>query len=1178
MSHFRSFFPALSAFLAIACLVTALPLIGAETNPGDTSASASTPVRKATLNNIGSRKPVPDLVPASDEPLRALARMKAPDGFEISLWAAEPMLAKPVAFNFDEQGRAFVVETHRYRTSVLDARQNLPFLEDDLAARTIEDRLGLIRKHFGTAGEKELGIESEIIRLLEDTDRDGVADKSSIYAEGFNSALDGIAAGVLIRRGEVWFTNIPSFWRFTGRDRAETRTELSRGYGVRFNYIGHDLHSPTWGPDGRIYFGIGDRGATVKTKEGNIIDAADTGSVFRCLPDGSQLELFATGLRNPQGLVFNEVGDLFTADNDSDNGDEERLVHVVDGGDSGWRVGYQYAPLGRAGPWNSEKLWHPRHAGQPAYFLPPIANVEDGPSGITYYPGTGFRSDYQGALFVTHYKGGSLANSGVLSYQLKPDGAGYDIADAKIFLAQALPTDVKFGPDGRFYFTDWADHHSGTKRGRVYAMADKTQTGSPLLRETQQLIAGDWTRRPLSELVQLLAHPDWRIRLEAQFELVARGTTSIAIVAQAARENSSPLARRHAVWALGQLAEKNPAALAPLRPLLAAPDSEIRAQTAKILGERRSATDTPALIAALEDKHPRVRFFAAQSLGKLKHSAAMSPELVERATPALLDALRTNNNRDHYLRHALVMGLAGANDIAALSAAASDKSPAIRLGALLALRRLHRPEVAVFLADSSPLIAREAALAINDAPIPAAYPALAALLNQPQPLTDEPVFLRAINAHFRLGQPANAAALAQHAARADAPIKSRAEALAQLALWPTPPQRDRIVGVYRPLDRSSDANAGTPRDRNVAARVLEPHLSTLLASSTPTAVLTATFHALQTLEIPGAADALFAAVRDDEQPAATRAAALVTLEKIKDPRLAEAIGLAGASSASTLRLAALPIAARLSPDIAAPVLANLVAKGTPAEQRVAFGALSTLEHPIAVELFAAQLRALAAGKVDPIVQLDLLNATRRRTEPSIISLLAARDVSLAANPDPLAPFRVALAGGDRRRGESVFRSHPTLACLQCHRAGRDGGDAGPDLAGIGSKQTREYLLEAIIKPNATIAPGFDSVVLTLKDGTTAVGIVTRETPSTLTLRLADNQVRDIAEADIARRDGAPSAMPEIYGTLLTKSELRDIIEFIATVKAENPDRLASALPRALRTAGPTAAPKKRKRK
>src|SRR5690606_644776 len=139
-------------------------------------------------------------------------------------------------------------------------------------------------------------------------------------------------------------------------------------------------------------------------------------------------------------------------------------------------------------------------------------------------------------------------------------------------------------------------------------------------------------------------------------------------------------------------------------------------------------------------------------------------EAAARITPALFAALRENNNRDHYLRHALVLGLAGANDVAALAAASTHASPAVRLGALLALRRLQSPEVARFLADHSAALVREAALAINDAPIAAAYPALAALLDRPP--TDEPVFLRAINAQFRLGQPANAQALARHAARA----------------------------------------------------------------------------------------------------------------------------------------------------------------------------------------------------------------------------------------------------------------------------------------------------------------------------------------------------------------------------------------------------------------------------
>jgi putative heme-binding domain-containing protein len=470
------------------------------------------------------------------------------------------------------------------------------------------------------------------------------------------------------------------------------------------------------------------------------------------------------------------------------------------------------------------------------------------------------------------------------------------------------------------------------------------------------------------------------------------------------------------------------------------------------------------------------------------------------------------------------------------------------------LRRLQSPEVAAFLADSDPYLVREAALAINDAPINAALPALAAMLDKP--LTDEPVIFRALNAHFRLGQPANANALANYAARKDAPPKARAEALARLAEWPKPLQRDRLVGIYRPLPEKT-------RDRAVVAKAIERLAPNLLAPGTPSVVQSAALTAMQNLAIAGAAKTLFAVVSDENQSGETRAAALTALDKIKDPRLAEAVKIAGASKSSELSLAALPIASRLSPEAAAPVLANLVNQGTLDERKAAYRTLGFSKLPSADAVIADQLRQLAAGKVPAGVQLELLSAAERRRDPKIKQLLAARDAELAKTTDTIAPYRYALEGGSATRGRQIFENQPTLACIRCHRASAGGGDAGPNLAEVGAKHDREYILESIVKPNAKIAPGFDTVVVTLKSGGSAAGIVASETSSLLTLRNTDNKLVEVKKSEIAKREGAPSGMPEIYASILTKRELRDVVEYLASLK-EAVTRLDENKPRALR--------------
>jgi len=1087
---------------------------------------------------------------ASAEATLALARMRLPAGLVARLWAAEPMLANPVAFNLDEQGRVFVAETHRYRTSVLDIRDIMWMLEDELANRDQDDFLATLRQHYGEAGLAALSRESELLRLLEDTDGDGVADKSSVYADNFRTPLDGIASGVLARRGEVWFTNIPALWKFTGRDRAETREEVFRGFGVRFNFTGHDFHGLVFGPDGRLYFSIGDRGAHVTTREGRVLAAPDTGSVFRMWPDGSGLELFATGLRNPQSLIFNEYGDLFTGDNDSDQGDEERLVHVVEGGDSGWRVGYQFAPRGRAGPWNEEKLWHPRHPGQPAYLLPPLCNIEDGPSGLAYHPGTGLTPAYLGHIFLTHFKG-SVSNSGIFTYRLRPEGASYAVDAAAPFLTGALPTDVRFGPDGRLYYSDWAEGWPKSRRGRIYTIADPARADDPLVREMRELIASDFTRKPEAELLALLAHADWRVRLEAQYTLAERGTASLpALTARANQPDAPAPARRHALWALGQVAAHGPSVEATLRVLLTDAEAEIRAQAAKLAGDLGYAGAAAALTTALADPAARVRFFAAQSLGKLRTPAAV---------PALLAAARTNDDADAYIRHALVLGLAGCATSTELVALAQGASAAARRAALLALRRQESAEITAFLHDPDPLLVREAALAISDVPIAGALPALAELVAGP--LADEPTGMRALNAAFRLGSSDHAAALGALARQADCPERLRTEAVVLLRQWSEPPARDRNVGIYRPLDPA-------PRDADAGRLILTGLAAELLAAGIPAVVQEAALAAIVSLQLAPLAPALHAVVTGPAHPAGLRIAALRALEQLSAPDLAAAADAAIASDNAELRLAALPLATRFHPEGAPAVLARLAGSDVVAERRAAYTALAELADPAADDLLLAGLQALATGQVPAGAQLDLLEAAARRSDPRIAAVLATRDAALAGDPDPLAPFHVTLHGGRAGAGSRLFRNNPILQCSRCHRVGDEaGGEAGPNLAGIGARDSRELILEHILKPSARIAPGFQLVTVTRQDGQVVSGTLLEEGPESVRLRTGEVEETTLPRAAIARLESSPSGMPEVAALVLSKAEIRDLVAYVASLKEPATPREHQPL-RALRSGGP----------
>lgn len=1070
----------------------------------------------------------PPIAPESREAERAAKSIKVAKDLKVEVFAAEPKLANPVAFGFDEAGRVYVVETFRLHKGVTDNRSHMYWLDDDIACQTVEDRIALYRKHLG-AKISEYETEHDRLRLLEDTDGDGRADRSTVFADGFNRAEDGLAAGVLARRGEVWFTCIPELWHLRDNDgdgKADVRKSLHHGYGVHVSFIGHDLHGLRFGPDGKLYFSVGDRGLNVKTADRAVV-LPDTGAVLRCNPDGSELELYATGLRNPQELAFDKYGNLFTCDNNSDSGDRARWVYVVEGGDSGWRIGYQYieSPVSR-GPWNAERLWNPRFDGQAAYIVPPLLNLADGPSGLTVDPGVTLLPErYRGQFFLCDFRG-STAGSGVRAIAVKPKGASFEVTQNEQFAWGFEATDVDFGPDGGLYVCDWVEGWDLTGKGRLFKISDPRRVADPGPREVKALLRTGMTNRSNDELEKLLSHADARVRQEAQFSLAERGQPAVAVLERVAKGSTNQLARIHALWGLGQVGRTTPGALNGVVSLLSDRDGEVRAQAAKTVGDQRVTSAAGKLIDLLKDENPRVRFFAAISLGKVGGPSAIAP---------LAELLRSNADKDAFLRHAAVMGLVKINDPSAVLALAGDSSAAVRMGVLLALRRFEHPEIARFLDDARPELVLEAARAIYDVPITPAIPKLAALGSGT--VQSQPLLRRVVNALARTGRPEDANGLAALAARTDAPAEIRVEAVERLNDWGRPIGRDPVMGLWRP-------RPALPTEP--AAAALKPVLAGLVRGG-PEALRLAALRAVGSLPINDEGDLLWDVFNSDDRTNSARVEALRALERTHDRRLPDAVSKAVNHKEDRLRIEGQKLLAKLDPVRALPLLTSVIERGTTPEKQMALATVGELAGSPADELLARWLDRLDKHQVPAEIELDLLEAARKRKASAIAEKLKAHDEHRPKD-DPLAQYREALVGGNAQRGWQIVSEKAEVSCVRCHKVRGRGGEVGPNLAGIGKRQDRRYLLEALVAPGRQVAKGFENTVVAMKDAQVHSGVVKSDDKTTLTLITAEAKTIKIPKADIEEQKRGGSAMPDDVLKHLSKSELRDVVEFLANQK------------------------------
>lgn len=1065
-------------------------------------------------------------------------------------WSGSLNVPDPVACTVDEKGRIYVTSTTRRKVADLDIREHPAWIADDVGLSSVEEKRAFLKRELapgrlrqprgglkdhnkdGSIDWKDLTVHSERIYQLRDTDADGTADQMTIFAEGFQSEVTGIAAGILYHDGWVYATIAPDLWRLKDTDDdgvADVREIVAHGFGMHLAYAGHDMHGPRLGPDGRIYWSIGDKGVNVTSKEGRHWFYPHEGAVMRVEPDGTGFEVFAHGLRNVQEVAFDDFGNLFGVDNDADMpGEKERLVYITEQSDSGWRCAHQY--MKAESRWMRENLWRaPSTAHQealsrdakppetsaaaPLFFTPPLANYSNGPAGMIHEPGTALGSRLKGHFILNQFPSGKME-----AFTMKPKGAYFAMSTARVIHSGIMGIGLSFGPDGAIYMADWVGGYPLDEKGAIWRVDELSP--NPQRADTKQWLSQDWTKISESQLKQHLAHGDQRVRVGAQLELARRNAWP-ALASVLDEPSSSLMARIHALWGLGIGMRRGQIDDNLLAASLGTNDQELQTQLSKVLGDAPRSVGSKsrqALISWLRSANPRVSFHAAIAVGKMA-----LPE----ATEALWK-LAAKAGQDAWMRHAVVTGLAGAVSIDALTAALQKNDRNERICATLALARLRSPQIAKALQSSESDIVNEAARAIHDdASIPDALSALAELTETSHELS--PMTLsRALNANLRLGQ-------IEHAQRLfRAALAGSSEAFAALQAFATPPLLDRVDGVYRRYEQ---------REPAAIATVIQPHVKELLNLKNPINKA-AGIELMINYQLKVDAVALSQIIGDTQAAVALRVGALrlMAAQHAAEPTFPTALLNAATKGApQELRLEALVQTFAHQKERAVAEASRVLEQGSLVERQTALKLIGQTQEPSSERLMDIWLQRLAAGKVEPELKLDVLETA------SLFSSLKER-LETYQRSRTTAPRDDLIDGGDISSGKEIVTNHLGANCLACHKVeAREGSQVGPSLKTIGAQRKKAEILESLMNPVAKIVPGYGLVSIALKDGSNHAGALYREDANHVVLRLADGSEKKLPKAQITMQTPPVSMMPPMLG-ILTARELRDVVAYLSSLK------------------------------
>ena len=1065
-------------------------------------------------------------------------------------WSGDLNVPDPTSVTVDEVGNVYVASTTRRKAADLDIREHSIWVPDDVGLTSPAEKLAFFQRELapgklklprgglkdhnkdGSIDWKDLTFHKEAIYKLTDTNRDGVADKLTLFAEGFNSPVSGIAAGVLYHDGWIYVTAIPDVWRLKDTDGdgvADLKELIATGFGGHIAYAGHDMHGLRLGPDGRIYWSIGDKGLNVTSKEGKPFPFPHQGAVVRCEPDGKNFEVFAHGVRNIQEIAFDDFGNVIGVDNDADQPKErERLVYLLEGSDSGWRNQHQYQKT--ESRWMKENMWLPKGAAdQPLFITPPIANYSDGPAGFLYEPGHALDGDLRGRFLLDQFPKGKMD-----AFTLEADQDSFRQTNLQVVSSGIMGIGMAWGTDGKAYFADWIGGYPLDGKGAIWRFdvapnVDKT---------SEQFLSKAYSVSvPKDELLGLLGHRDQRVRVNASIRLDRLGAWD-DMLALAKKPEANRFARIHAIWGYGMgLRHGKIADIAASLSLLEDADSEIRVQALKVLSETKPTEELIAKATAqLAHKDFRVRIQAGLTLGKLGGKVPFDAFLQDADADLQLP----------WLRHGLVSGLAGTQSAETLLATSQAETSAKATFATLALVRQKSALLGKLLEHPNPDVVNEAARAIHDDDgIPASAGALAASFGRPtHPLH---AARRALNANLRQGDEAALSRVLEWTLKQPEGAPLRSDALKALLAFDQPPVLDLVDGT---------AKHYAARDKATIARVLQTRQDELLLLQKPTE-RAAVLELMVKYELDLPFPILLALAEDLKAAPGVRLQTLRLLgrKSIEPAAIIRTLrSAAGEGNPSEVRIEAVDQLfhrdATAAMEVARLIIDSKSAK-IPEKQAVV-AALRGRDDAGSIKLLRELTDRLVARKLDAGLKLDVFKLAR---ESSSADVAAALKKYLATTPSgglkmasAELPYDLLTDGGDATRGKAIINGHLGANCIACHRVDSDeGSEVGPSLRKIGAERSKFEIAESLVEPSAKIVPGFGIETIVLKDGQTLAGSVTKESSKSIDLKLVDGKTQKVTVATIASRTPPVSLMPSMLG-ILTPEEIRDTVAYLSGLK------------------------------